>query len=153
MTEAPTIRIRPSAIFAFLQIFSWLILTLGFLFIAWRYYPLFIYLSLATLLAAGYKYLLIRSIRYEITTEVLHVTSGIFFKRTDNLELYRIKDYIIEQNLTEQLFRLMHLTLLTRDLARPAITLKGIPKSDLPDTLRDLVQQARKNNNNIVELN
>ena len=47
----------------------------------------------------------------------------------------------------------VELTLLTRDLSSPALTFVGIPKSDLPDTLRELVQQARKNNSNIIELN
>jgi uncharacterized membrane protein YdbT with pleckstrin-like domain len=153
MNDTIMIKLRPSAIYAFLQIVNWLLVTLILLYFAYHYFPWLIFGSLITLSAAAYQYLLIRSTRYEITTETLHITVGIFLKRTDTLELYRVKDYIIQQNLTEQLFRLMHLTLLTRDLTSPAITLRGIPKSNLPDTLRDLVQQSRKNNNNIIELN
>jgi len=147
------IKLRPSPIYAFIQILLLLMLTLVLLLIAYLYAPPILYLGLIALTCALYQYLQIRAIRYEITAETIHVTTGILFKRTDALELYRVKDYIIQQNPTEQIFRLMHLTLLTRDLSSPALTFIGIPKSDLPETLRDLVQQARKNNANILELN
>lgn len=153
MNAPVLIKLHPSPIYAFIQIFLLLLLTLILLFIAYTYAPPILYLSLVSIAIAAYQYLQIRAIRYEITAETIHVTSGILFKRTDTLELYRVKDFIIRQNPTEQIFRLMHLTLLTRDITSPALTFVGIPKSDLPSTLRDLVQQARKNNANIIELN
>lgn len=62
MNEPAILKIRPSAIYAFLQILSWMLLTSGLLFIAWRYYTPIIYLSLFTLIWASCKHLLIMSI-------------------------------------------------------------------------------------------
>ena len=60
--------------------------------------------------------------------------------------------HIVTRNLLMQLFGLMNLTLLTTDLTGPVIILRGIPKSDLPDIIRERVQRARQNSK-IVELN
>jgi hypothetical protein len=46
----------------------------------------------------------------------------------------------------------MNLTLMTTDLTGPLIILKGIPKSDLPEVIRERVQRTRQNSK-IVELN
>jgi uncharacterized membrane protein YdbT with pleckstrin-like domain len=89
---------------------------------------------------------------YELDEEVLHISSGIFMRRTDSLELYRVKDYIVTRNFLLQVFGLMNLTLLTTDLTGPVTLLRGIPKSDLPEIIRERVQKARQNSK-IVELN
>jgi len=68
------------------------------------------------------------------------------------LELFRIKDYIITQSLTKQIFKLMDLTLKGTDPENPVVHLVGIPESDIIDIIRERVLLARKNNN-IVELN
>ena len=146
------IKIRPAAIFAFIKIFPFILCVLGFLLLAWRYFPELIWLSFGSLLMAVYRYLFIRKVRYHITPEVIRITRGIFFKRTDQVELYRVKDYILTQSFLLQLFRLMDLTLKSTDPENPVIWLRGIPQSDLVDTLRDYVQEARKHNN-IYEIN
>ena len=51
-----------------------------------------------------------------------------------------------------QLFKLMDLTLKTTDPENPVIWLRGIPESDIIDTIRDYVQEARKHNK-IFEIN
>jgi uncharacterized membrane protein YdbT with pleckstrin-like domain len=96
--------------------------------------------------------LYIRSFKYLITAATIKLTRGIFFKRTDQLEMYRIKDYIITQSFTLQWFRLMNLTLKSTDPENRVICLTGIPESDIVDTIRDHVQEARKDNR-IFEIN
>ena len=87
-----------------------------------------------------------------ITPEVVRITRGLFFKRTDQVEMYRIKDYIITQPFMLQVFHLMDLTLKSTDPENPVICLRGIPESDIIDTIRDHVQEARRHNR-IYELN
>lgn len=99
-----------------------------------------------------YRYLYIRNIRYVVTDEIIRVTRGIFFKRTDQVELFRVKDYILEQPFVLQIFRLMDLCLKSTDPENPVIWLRGIPYSDLVDTLREYVQRARQHNR-IYEIN
>jgi uncharacterized membrane protein YdbT with pleckstrin-like domain len=146
------ITIRPSAIYALLMVIPLFTAALAFLTLAWLLLHALILISVLFSATALYRYWQIRQIVYSLDPEVLHISSGIFLRRTDSLELYRVKDYIVTRNLLMQVFGLMNLTLLTTDLTGPVIILKGIPKSDLPDIVRERVQRARQNSK-IVELN
>ena len=147
-----TITIRPSAIFAFLMVIPFILLALLFFVLAVRLFPALILISVLCSGIGLYRYWKIRRTIYSLDIEVLHISNGIFLRRTDSLELYRVKDYIVTRNLLMQLFGLMNLTLLTTDLTAPVTMLRGIPKSDLPDIIRERVQRARQNSK-IVELN
>lgn len=146
------ITIRPTMRYALLKIGHLLILALVFLGAAWYLLPGFILLSIGLLGIAFYRLLSIRAIAYHLTDEVMQIQTGICFKRVDHLELYRVKDYVIYQGLMLQILGLMNLELLTTDLSAPFIILRGIPKSDLLDVIRERVQLARQRNK-IVELN
>ena len=60
--------------------------------------------------------------------------------------------YIITQPFMLQLFHLMDVTLKSTDPENPVIWLRGIPESDIIDTIRDHVQEARQHNR-IYEIN
>jgi uncharacterized membrane protein YdbT with pleckstrin-like domain len=47
---------------------------------------------------AWYRLLYIRSFKYQVTAEYILITKGIFFKRIDQVEMFRVKDYIITQS-------------------------------------------------------
>jgi len=146
------LEIRPAATFAFFKVFPFLVCSAGFLFLAWRLWPALIFFSFTCLLLALYRYWYIRTIFYLITPEIIRIRRGICFKRTDQIELFRVKDYIQTQSVFQQLFRLMNLCLKSTDPINPIIWLRGIPASDLVDVLRERVQEARSHNQ-IVELN
>jgi uncharacterized membrane protein YdbT with pleckstrin-like domain len=101
---------------------------------------------------AWYRYLFIRRSLYTITPEIIRISRGIFFRRTDQVELWRIKDYVITQSFLLQVFGLMDLTLKGTDPENPVIWLRGIPRSDLVDILRQRVNDARQHNR-LYELN
>ena len=144
--------IRPSAIFAFIKILPFLICAVGSLLLAWRFSPGLLLLSFTCLFMAVYRYLYIRNVRYMMTPEVIRITKGIFFKRTDQVELFRVKDYIQTQSFILQIFKLMDLTLKSTDPENPVIWLRGIPESGLVDIIREHVQAARQHNR-IYEIN
>lgn len=144
--------IRPATIFAFIKIFPLILAAFAFLFLAARYYPMLVWLSMAIMCFAWYRYLFIRRSIYEITPEIIRIRRGIFFRRTDQVELWRIKDYVITQSFVLQVFGLMDLTLKGTDPENPVIWLRGIPRSDLVDILRHRVNEARQNSK-IIELN
>jgi uncharacterized membrane protein YdbT with pleckstrin-like domain len=152
LNELPGLLVKPAASFAFLKIIPLVFTAMAFLYLAWHYYPDFVWLSMAVMILALYRYIYIRKIHYLLTDEILRISRGIFFKRTDTVELYRIKDYVLEQPPLLQLFRLMDLMLKTTDPENPVIWLRGIPLSNLVDTLRSHVQEARQHSK-IVELN
>ena len=150
--EPQGLEIRPAAIFAFIKIFPLLILTIGFLYLAWWILPALIWFSLVALAMACYRFTYIRKIRYLVTPEIIRIRRGIFFKRIDQVELYRIKDYVLTQSFLLQIFRLMDLELRSTDPVNPVIWLRGIPVSNLVDTIREHVQEARQHNR-IYEIN
>ena len=146
------ITLRPAVIFAFLKTLPLIGLGIAFLLLAWWLSPFFLFFSLAVIGMAWYRFIFIRNSRYVITREVIRISRGIFFKRTDQLEMFRIKDYIITQPFLLQVFRLMDVTLKSTDPENPVIWLRGIPESDIIDTIRDYVQEARQHNR-IYEIN
>jgi uncharacterized membrane protein YdbT with pleckstrin-like domain len=150
--EPQVISIRPAAIFAFVHVLAFMLCSLGFLLLAWRYWPGLVWISLLSAIFGLYRFWFIRSVCYTITPEIIRIKRGIFFKRTDQVELYRVKDYILTQPFLLQVFGLMNLTLKSTDPENPVVWLRGIPASNLVDTLRGYVQQARLNNK-IYEIN
>jgi uncharacterized membrane protein YdbT with pleckstrin-like domain len=152
MIQNDEILLRPAMLFAFLKALPLILLAITFLLLAWWLSPYFILFSLVVCGVAWYRLLYIRSFQYLITHEYIRMTSGIFFKRIDQLEMFRVKDYIITQSFILQLFKLMYLTLKSTDPENPVIQFRGIPESAITDTIRDRVLEARKSNN-IYELN
>jgi uncharacterized membrane protein YdbT with pleckstrin-like domain len=144
--------IRPATIFAFIKIVPLILTALGFLVLAAKYFPVLSWLSIAVMCFAWYRYLFIRRSLYTITPEIIRISRGIFFRRTDQVELWRIKDYVITQSFLLQVFGLMDLTLKGTDPENPVIWLRGIPRSDLVDILRQRVNDARQHNR-LYELN
>lgn len=137
------ITIRPAAVFAFMQVILFLLGSIALLLLAWRFWPALVWFSLLSAGMGFYRFLFIRSIRYLITPETIAISSGIFFKRTDYVELFRIRDYILTRPFLLQICGLMNLTLKSTDSENPIVWLRGIPASDLVDTLRGYVIEAR----------
>lgn len=152
MTQNDEILLRPAVLFAFLKALPLVLLAVTMLLLAWWLSPYFILFSLVVCAVAWYRMLYIRSFQYLISHEYIRMTRGIFFKRIDQLEMFRIKDYIITQSFMLQVFKLMCLTLKSTDPENPVIQFQGVPESTITETIRDRVLAARKNNN-IYELN
>lgn len=151
-TTLPVIQIRPAVLFAFFKIFPFLVASFALMWLAWHFSTVFIWVSAASAIFAVYRYLYIRRINYLITSEYLQITRGLFFRRIDTIELFRIKDYVLEQPLLLQVLRLMDLQLITTDPLQPHIWLRGIPLSDLVEQLRERVLATRRYNR-IYEIN
>ncbi|MFD1257740.1 PH domain-containing protein [Mucilaginibacter terrae] len=152
MTQNDDILLRPAMLFAFLKALPLITLAITFLLLAWWLSPYFIVFSLVVCGFAWYGLLYIRSFQYLITHEYILLTQGIFFKRIDQVELFRVKDYIITQSFILQICKLMYLTLKSTDAENATIRFQGISESNIVETIRTRVLEARKNNN-IYELN
>jgi uncharacterized membrane protein YdbT with pleckstrin-like domain len=137
MTQNDDILLRPAMLFAFLKALPLLTLAITFLLLAWWLSPYFIVFSLVVSGLACYRLLYIRSFKYQVTAEYILLTQGIFFKRIDQVELFRIKDYIITQSFIMQICKLMQLTLKSTDAENATIRFEGIPESGILETIRD----------------
>jgi|UniRef100_UPI003784BE02 uncharacterized membrane protein YdbT with pleckstrin-like domain len=81
---------------------------------------------------------------YELTTQRLRISTGILNKRVDELELYRVKDYSIEQPLMLRLVGLGNLSMVTSDATSPTVSMRAIPGAEqVREKLRTAVQAER----------
>ena len=96
------------------------------------------------LVAAGWKWVIVANTKYELTTQRLRTRTGVFNKRLDELELYRVRDYKLEQPWFLRLFSLSNIVLQTSDKSTPQVVLRAIPRGDfLREQMRTYVEEAR----------
>ncbi|HLT88017.1 MAG TPA: PH domain-containing protein [Sphingobacterium sp.] len=144
--------LRPSPIYAFASVFPMLVIAGVSLYFAVTISKLIVFVSLISIFVAAYRYLYINLIRYTITKQTITARTGIIARKFDNLELFRVKDYIVSQSVFERIFGLMTINLHTTDLSNPSLRMAGVPLSNITEIIRDLVQEARLNNR-IFEIN
>ena len=85
-------------------------------------------------------------VSYEISPQQIKYTRGVFQWKIDFLEMYRVKDFDQRQSFIMNMLGIMHIRLMTSDISHPMLELKGIPKSNITDILRALIEQSRKEN-------
>ncbi len=92
-----------------------------------------------------WKWILVRSRVYEVTTERIRVRTGIFSKRTDELELYRVTDNTLVEPFWLRVFQAGNIVLRTSDDSNPEVTLEAVPDaSALRDEIRKHVEICRE---------
>src|SRR5260221_12308788 len=93
---------------------------------------------------ALWHWLKVRSRVYEVTTQRIRIRSGIFNKRTDEMELYRVKDTTLLEPFWIRLFGLGNIEVTTHDASTPVLMLEGIPQAGwLREELRKSVEACR----------
>jgi len=94
--------------------------------------------AIIPLLIAFVKWLQVKFVRYELTTERLRLRRGIFSRSTDEVELYRVKDYVLQEPFVLRMFGAGDILIQTNDDANPTVLLKAIHQ---PNSLRDQVRK------------
>lgn len=93
---------------------------------------------------AGWRWWLIASRVYEITTERIKVTTGLLNKHTDDLELYRVKDTVLEEPALLRLAGAGNIVLTTSDTTTPTLVLEGITGAkEVREELRKHIEACR----------
>src|SRR5436190_14854151 len=101
----------------------------------WLLDPIFIALA---------RYLQTKNKVYELTSERLKTTEGVFSKVTETLELYRVKDIEVRQSFFYRLLGVENIQINTSDLSSPLVLLEAIPKTiGLADKIRNQVEIIR----------
>ena len=86
----------------------------------------------------------LKCIRYEVTSERLKVYSGVFNRNLDELELYRVRDYTLQQPFFLRLFGRANLHLVTSDTSSKNLALMGIAHGqEVREQLRSAVETRR----------
>ena len=82
---------------------------------------------------------------FELTSERLKMTEGVFSKKTETLELYRVKDIEVRQPFIFRTLGIENIVLTTSDASSPVVHLDAIPKAvGLADKLRNQVEIIRQ---------
>ena len=82
--------------------------------------------------------------RYDITSERLRVSKGIFSKRMKEMELYRVKETSLHQPFFLRLFRLANVVIAVPDHEKCRIVIRAVPDARaLRESLRECIETMR----------
>jgi uncharacterized membrane protein YdbT with pleckstrin-like domain len=96
------------------------------------------------LLVLLWQWLVIRNTVYELTSERLKLRRGVLNKHLDEVELYRVRDYKLEQPFFLRLFGLGNILLQTSDRSHPSVRLRAIRDGEqLYERVRAAVEESR----------
>jgi uncharacterized membrane protein YdbT with pleckstrin-like domain len=101
----------------------------------WLVVPVFIIL---------WRWLVVKMTKYELTTQRLRTRYGVINKKMDELELYRVRDYRLDQPFYLRIFSLGNIILQTSDLTNPTVTIRAIPDCEqVREHIRTYVEACR----------
>ena len=107
--------------------------------LCWLVVPIFV---------ALWKWLVVRSIRYEITSERLKLRTGVLNKVLNEVELYRVRDYRAEQPFHLRVFSLGHVIMGTSDASHPTVKLRAVRDvENVLELVRRYVEDCRARKN------
>lgn len=102
--------------------------------------------TFACICFALYKWLDVKLRSYEVTTQRINKSFGILSKDYSMLELYRVRDYRVQQPFLLRIFGLGNIILETSDTSHPRFILPAIKDTNgLIEKLRGHVEDCRKN--------
>ncbi len=126
-------------IFISIGIISIIIIMLSILF-----FPIAAVLVIIPLVYLFIKWLTVRNHRYKVTTERIFYTTGIFSKKTEALELYRVRDVDMYEPFWQRIFKLGNIALTTSDKTAMNFLLKAVPHpNELMNNIRKNVELRR----------
>src|SRR5215475_15101170 len=94
---------------------------LGFSFVGlfcWLVVPIFFALA---------RYFQTKCKIFELTTQRFKITSGVFTKKTETLELYRVKDIETRQPFLSRLVGIENIKMTTTDASSPIVLVDAVP--------------------------
>lgn len=115
----------------------------------WKNFPVFLVCGLLFWLVIPafiglWRWLETRCFTYRITSQRIVITRGVFSKRTDELELYRVKDTTLLEPFWLRLVSLGHVDLTTSDRTTPMVRIQAVPSAaNLREQLRSNIERMR----------
>ncbi|MGD9693071.1 MAG: PH domain-containing protein [Phycisphaerales bacterium] len=116
----------------------------------WGNAPVFVFGALLAFLVVPLIYALVvlletRFTRYELTTQRLRSRSGVLSKRVDEIELYRVRDFTVEQSVWQRAVGLGSVRLVTSDRSHPEFVMKNVRgHGKVADLLREHTETMRR---------
>lgn len=96
------------------------------------------------LLAAFWLFLVIKTWRITVTNHRISEEKGVLNKNTNELELYRVKDIVLNEPFLLRLVGLANVVLVTSDRSTPMYVIRGVRNGKrLKEDLRKAVEERR----------
>lgn len=91
------------------------------------------------------RWLRVKCNTFEITTERIRISEGVFSKKTEEVELYRVKDATIVEPFGLRLFSLGNIVLTTSDKSHPTVVIPAVPNvRSLREEMRTHIERLRQ---------
>jgi len=124
----------------------------GALFLALKYRPETLYEALGVgvplfvgLIAFLITGMIRRSNRVRMTNRSVESESGVFSKKIDVMELWRIRDVRYKQSFLDRILGIAHIEVFTKDVTTPHFEIVGLPASrEVFEKLRDNIEIQRQ---------
>ena len=87
---------------------------------------------------AIWKFIELRSTDFSLSTQRIKIETGVLSKQYDQVELYRVKDTILNRTLIQRILGLGTIKLITSDPSQPELTFPSIADAD---RVRELIRQ------------
>jgi uncharacterized membrane protein YdbT with pleckstrin-like domain len=82
---------------------------------------------------------------YEVTSERIKITHGLVSRRTNELELYRVRDYALVEPFWLRVVGRGNVVLITSDRLTPEVVLRAVPQArQLKDQIRTHTEKMRQ---------
>lgn len=135
----------PSLVLALGPLLISLLVVAASIFVGYKYSPwAFIAGGVAVVYGLA-RIVIIKANYYELTTERIRIRRGIFTKRTDELELYRVKDATIVEPLFYRFLGVANIQIATTDVSTPILVLQAVQgAAGLRESLRHSVETCRE---------
>jgi uncharacterized membrane protein YdbT with pleckstrin-like domain len=131
---------RPSQWLNFKYFFpSWLLAGCAFAAAIVLNQPLLFALAGLFLILPLWKWLVVYSTELTLTSERLKVRSGVFSRRTSELELYRVKDTSLDEPFILRLVSLGNIEIVSSDRTHPRYLIAAVKH---PERLREQIRQS-----------
>lgn len=91
-----------------------------------------------------YQFAYYLSYDVEINNEQIIIKEGVFVRKTNYIEIYRLKDYSSYQSLIMRFLKVMSITLKSSDKSFPKFTISGIENDNIILVIRNLVERQRR---------
>jgi uncharacterized membrane protein YdbT with pleckstrin-like domain len=91
------------------------------------------------------RWIATRCQRYEVTSERVKITTGLLSRHTSELELYRVRDYLVVEPFWLRLVGRGNVVLVTSDRLNPQVVLRAVPgAATLKDQIRSHTERMRQ---------
>ncbi len=85
------------------------------------------------------------AIRYTLSSQRLEIERGLFARRRESIDLFRVRDVVLDQSFVERMRGLGTITLYSTDQVAPTLALASLPDAQaLYEKLRDAAAHARQ---------